>query len=147
MDVILIAAITQDGFIARHENEIISWSKDLWLFKEQTMGHPLIVGSKTWACIKHELKGRDVIVVHRNDNAKNILNALSSKKCFIAGGGKTNTKFFRELTHLYLTPHPLLFGSGVRLFHSAKEEPNLSLGKIIPVDENLGIYQYQYKIN
>lgn len=147
MDVILIAAVTQDGFIARHDNEITSWTKDLWLFKKQTMGYPVIMGSNTWSCIKNELKNRKVIVVHRNDVAKHILSKISSNKCFIAGGGRTNTKFFKELTHLYLTPHPYLFGSGVRLFHNTKEELSLSQEKIITVDEKSGIYQYQYKVN
>ena len=69
MDVILIAAVTQDGFIARHENEVTSWSKDLWLFKQQTMGYPVIMGSNTWATLKTELKNREVIIIHRNDVA------------------------------------------------------------------------------
>jgi dihydrofolate reductase len=147
MEVILIAAVTQDGFIARHEHEVTSWTKDLWLFKKQTMGYPVIMGSNTWLTIKTELKNRKVIIIHRNDVAKQVLREISSNKCFIAGGGRTNTKFFNELTHIYLTPHPLLFGSGVRLFHDTKEELKLSQEKIIPVDEKAGIYQYQYKVN
>ena len=146
MDVILIAAVTQDGFIARHEREVTSWTKDLWLFKKQTMGYPVIMGSNTWSCIKNELKNREVIVINRNHVAKEVLTNISSNKCFVAGGGLTNTKFFKELTHIYLTPHPLLFGSGVRLFHDSKEELKLSQEKIISVDEKSGIYQYQYKI-
>ena len=146
MDVILIAAVTQDGFIARHEREVTSWTKDLWLFKKQTMGYPVIMGSNTWSCIKNELKNREVIVINRNHVAKEVLTNISSNKCFVAGGGRTNTKFFKELTHIYLTPHPLLFGSGVRLFHDSKEELKLSQEKIISIDEKSGIDQYQYKV-
>ena len=146
MDVILIAAVTQDGFIARHEREVTSWTKDLWLFKKQTMGYPVIMGSNTWSCIKNELKNREVIVINRNDVAKEVLRKIYSNKCFVAGGGRTNTKFFKELTHIYLTPHPLLFGSGVRLFYNSKEELKLSQEKIVLVDEKSGIYQYQYKV-
>ena len=47
MHVILIAAITADGYIARHSNEIVNWSLDLHLFKKQTMGFPVIMGSNT----------------------------------------------------------------------------------------------------
>ena len=36
--VILIAAVTVDGYIARHNLEITNWSQDLKLFKNQTMG-------------------------------------------------------------------------------------------------------------
>ena len=34
--VILIAAVTVDGYIARHNLEITNWSQDLKLFKDQT---------------------------------------------------------------------------------------------------------------
>ena len=62
MDVILIAAVTHDGFIARHSNEIITWSKDLQLFKKQTSGHPVIIGSNTFNCMEKELENREIIV-------------------------------------------------------------------------------------
>ena len=41
--VVLIAAVTVDGLIARHSLEVTSWSKDLHVFKEQTMGYPVIM--------------------------------------------------------------------------------------------------------
>ena len=146
MDVILIAAVTQDGFIARHKSETVTWSKDLHLFKEQTMGFPVIMGSNTFNCIQKALTGRDIIVVHRNDNPGEILKNLNSEKCFIAGGGKTNTKFFDYLTHAYLTPHPLIFGEGIPLFSNSAKEMELVLEKKIPVLPDAGIDQYQYKI-
>ena len=36
-EVILIAAVTIDGYIERHSLEVTSWSKDLSLFKKQTI--------------------------------------------------------------------------------------------------------------
>ncbi len=146
MDVILIAAVTQDGFIARHKSETVTWSKDLHLFKEQTMGFPVIMGSNTFNCIQKALTGRDIIVVHRNDNPGEILKNLNSEKCFIAGGGKTNARFFDYLTHAYLTPHPLIFGEGIPLFSDSVKEMELVLEKKIPVLPDAGIDQYQYKI-
>ena len=146
MDVILIAAVTQDGFIARHKSETVTWSKDLHLFKEQTMGFPVIMGSNTFNCIQKALTGRDIIVVHRNDNPGEILKNLNSEKCFIAGGGKTNAKFVDYLTHAYLTPHPLIFGEGIPLFSDSSKEMELVLEKKIPVLPGAGIDQYQYKI-
>ena len=38
-EVILIAAVTIDGLIARHHREVTTWSKDLPLFKKQTFGN------------------------------------------------------------------------------------------------------------
>lgn len=146
MDVILIAAVTVDGFIARNSEEVISWSKDLSLFKEQTMGYPVIMGSNTEKTLEVELKGREKIVVHRNDNAKKILDKLNTEKCFIIGGGKTYTKFAPFLTHLYITPHPIVFGKGIQLFSNLKEELSLKFIRKIAVNKIEGIFQFQYKV-
>ena len=146
-EIILIAAVTIDGFIARHSSEITKWTKDLPLFKKQTMGFPVIMGSNTHKALINELKGREVIVVHRYDDPKNVLESISSKKCFIAGGGKTYSRFYSFLTHLYITPHPYVFGKGISLFSNTIDESNLIFEKIITVSEKHGIFQYQYKIN
>ena len=146
-EVVLIAAVTVDGFIARHSNEITSWTKDLSLFKKQTMGHPVIMGSNTYKTLSNELSGRDVIVINRNHNPKNIISNIKQERCFIAGGGKTYSKFYSFLTHLYITPHPYVFGKGISLFSDTIEESNLIFEKIITVSEKNGIFQYQYKIN
>ena len=55
MRVILICATTIDGFIAKDSNEITRWTKDLALFKKQTRGCTVIVGSKTYKTIQNEL--------------------------------------------------------------------------------------------
>ena len=70
MDVILIAAITADGYIAHQSNEIITWSKDLKLFKKQTLGWPVIMGSNTYNTLAANLEEREMIVVHRGDNRR-----------------------------------------------------------------------------
>lgn len=146
MEVILIAAITLDGFIARRSDEIITWSKDLKLFKEQTMGYPVIMGFNTEKTLAIELKGREKIVVHRNDDPQKILDGIKADKCFVIGGGMTNSKFAHCLTHLYLTPHPLLFGKGIQLFSQKNIELNLQFEKMFPVAEDEGIFQFQYKV-
>ena len=146
MDIILIAAITQDGFIARHSDEVIAWSKDLSLFKTQTMGSPVIMGSNTYNSIENELKGREIIVFHRNKKPINILNRLSSDKCFIAGGGKTKAYFSPYLTHMFLTPHPILFGTGIKLFEGKIKEKKLLLENTVTINTEGNIVQFQYKI-
>ena len=67
-EVVLIAAVTVDGFIARHSLEVTSWSKDLQVFKKQTMGFPVIMGSNTDKTLSSNLRGRKKIVVGRKDN-------------------------------------------------------------------------------
>lgn len=146
MDVILIAAVTVDGFIARNSEEVISWSKDLKLFKKQTMGYPVIMGSNTEKTLAVELKGREKIVVHRNDNPKKILDELNTNKCFIIGGGRTYSKFAPFLTHIYITPHPIIFGKGIPLFPKFDLELSLHFVRMVPANETEGIYQFQYRV-
>ncbi len=146
MDVILIAAITADGYIARRSDEIITWSKDLMLFKKQTMGYPVIMGSNTEKTLAVELVGRKKIVIHRNDDAKKILGELNTDKCFVIGGGMTNAKFAPYLTHVYLTPHPIVFGKGISLFSKLDQELSLQFVRMIQVNETEDIYQFQYRV-
>ena len=146
MDVILIAAITLDGFMARKSNEIITWSKDLKLFKEQTMGFPVIMGSNTQETLAVDLKGREKVVVHRGDSPEKILCKLKNEKCFVIGGGMTNSKFAKYLTHLFITPHPLIFGEGIKLFTDLKIDSELEFLRKVTVDIDQGIYQYQYLV-
>ena len=145
-EIILIAAITIDGFIARRNDEITNWTEDLSLFKKQTMGYPVIMGSNTYKTLSGELEGRSVIVVGRNDNPRLIIGEIKSDRCFIAGGGKTYSRFYPFLTHLYITPHPLIFGSGVSLFSDTVNEKSLSFEKLLEVSREEGIYQYQFKV-
>ena len=145
-EVILIAAVTVDGFIARHNREVTTWSKDLHLFKEQTLGHPVVMGSNTYDTLAAELEGREKIVVHRTDDPESILADIESDRCFIIGGGKTYARFAPYLTHLYITPHPIVFGNGVPLFDGDIPELNLSFQNMITIDKKDGIFQYQYKV-
>ena len=146
-EVILIAAVTVDGYIARHELEVTTWSKDLPLFKKQTMGYPVIMGSNTFSTLSKELVGRNTIVVSRKDNPAGVLDAVPDKKCFVIGGGKTFNRFAKFLTHLYITPHPIVFGKGVPLFRGGVESDiRLKFIKLVEYNKNNGIFQYQYKV-
>ena len=145
-EVILIAAVTVDGFIARHNREVTTWSKDLHLFKEQTLGYPVVMGSNTYDTLAAELEGREMIVVHRTDDPESILADIDSDRCFIIGGGKTYARFAPYLTHLYITPHPIVFGNGVPLFDGDIPELNLSFQNMFTIDNKDGIFQYQYKV-
>ena len=146
MKVIGISAITIDGFIARHSLEKMTWSKDLSLFKNQTLNHTVIMGSNTKKTLPVELEKRQSIVVHRGDDPKAILDKIKGEKCFIIGGGRTFSKFSEYLTHLYLTPHPLIFGEGIKLFESLDKKIKLKFEKQVPVLSNEGIFQLQFRI-
>ena len=145
--IILIAAVTIDGFIARHSKEKTKWTQDLHLFKKQTRGHPIIMGSNTYNTLSDDLSDREVIIVHRDDNPEKIINKITSDSCFIAGGGKTYSRFYSFLTHLYITPHPHIFGDGVSLFSEKVNESNLVFERLVESSKENGIYQYQYRVD
>jgi dihydrofolate reductase len=66
MQVALIVAVSADGTIG--DKGKIPWhiSDDLMRFKHLTMGHPIIMGRKTYESIGKPLPGRTNIVLTRN---------------------------------------------------------------------------------
>ena len=146
LEVIGIAAVTVNGYIARHSREKILWSKDLPLFKKQTKNCAVIMGSNTHKMLSDGLPGREMIVVNRTDNPVEILRRIDQKRCFVIGGGKTYSKFSSYLTHLYLTIHPLVFKRGIRLFTKLEKEISISFVRLVPVVAEEGIFQFQFKV-
>ncbi len=146
-EIILIAAVTVDGYVARHSLEVTSWSLDLELFKKQTTGYPVIMGSNTQKTLYKDLVDRKTIIVNRGQNPEEILGQISSSRCFIIGGGKTYYLFAPFLTHLYITPHPYVFGKGIPLFDGYEvNEMSLVFEKMVEFDKPNGVFQYQYKV-
>ena len=91
------------------------------------------MGSNTSKSLVVELDKRRSIVVHREDSPKEIIERVTDEKCFVIGGGKTLSKFADHLTHLYITPPPLIFGQGVKLFKSLGKEIKLKFEKQAPI--------------
>jgi dihydrofolate reductase len=61
----LVAAVAANGIIGK--NGKLPWHlpEDLQHFKRVTMGHPVIMGRRTWESLKAPLPGRENIVVTR----------------------------------------------------------------------------------
>src|ERR1700728_4211094 len=66
MDVVLVAAIAENGVIGR--GNALPWrlKSDMAHFRAMTMGKPVIMGRKTYASIGKALGGRTTIVVSRD---------------------------------------------------------------------------------
>jgi dihydrofolate reductase len=62
----MIVARSRDHVIGRDNQMPWKISADLQFFKRVTMGHPVIMGRKTWESIGRPLPGRRNIVVSRN---------------------------------------------------------------------------------
>lgn len=147
MDVILTAAVTINGMIAQNSKETVNWSVDLPLFRKQTMGQTVIVGSNTESILVTELDGRKRITMHRNMDPKTVLSEVKTEKCFIIGGAHTYSSFASHLTHVFVTPHPQIFPSGsVPLFSHLAEGMSLVFKRRVVVDKSRGIFQHQYQV-
>ena len=65
MSVSIIAAVAENGVIGRGGKLPWRLSADLKRFKSLTMGHPIIMGRRTWESIGRPLPGRTSIVITR----------------------------------------------------------------------------------
>jgi len=109
--------------VARTRNHVIGkdnqipWkiSADLQFFKRVTMGHPIIMGRKTWDSIGRPLPGRRNLVVSRNRDLQlagaEVVHSLEEAlkqladvpRVFIIGGEQLFKQAFAEADQLYLT--------------------------------------------
>lgn len=119
----MIVAVGDDGAIGRNGDLIWHISSDLRRFKSLTMGHPVIMGRKTWESLpKKPLPGRLNIVVTRNAGyvAEGAVVACSPGEAlrkasewgapddgpvspFIIGGARIYNEFMPLVTRIYLT--------------------------------------------
>lgn len=131
--------------VARSRNHVIGrdnqmpWkiSADLQFFKRVTMGHPVIMGRKTWESIGRPLPGRRNIVVSRNANYSltgaelvgSLDEALASlsefDRVFVIGGEQLFKQAFDKADRLYITEIDLDIEGGDTFF----EVPNASAWK------------------
>jgi dihydrofolate reductase len=99
MTVTLVAAVGRNGVIGRHGDLAVRISDDLRRFKALTMGHPMVMGRKTWDSIGGPLPGRRSIVITRDPGwqadgaevAHSVPSALEMAgpgPVFVVGGGE-----------------------------------------------------------
>src|SRR5258706_15010733 len=62
----LVAAVAKNGVIGAHGELPWHLPEDLRHFKKLTLGHPVIMGRRTWQSLGKPLPGRENIVVSRN---------------------------------------------------------------------------------
>jgi dihydrofolate reductase len=118
LTVSLLAAVARGGVIGRHGG--IPWRlpEDMVRFRELTMGHPVVMGRKTWESLPDRfrpLPGRGNVVVTRNpdwsaqgaDRVGSIADALelvaSAPQVFVIGGGEIYAAALPYADELLLT--------------------------------------------
>ena len=100
MDIIIIAAVAENGVIGKDNAMPWSLKEDMARFRELTLGWPCVMGRKTWESLpKRPLPGRPNIVISRSLSAESapgamvcaslreaILHCAEYEKIFICGG-------------------------------------------------------------
>lgn len=117
----LIAAIGRDRELGSGGDLLWRMPDDMKHFKELTMGHPVIMGRKTWESLPEKycpLSGRTNIVVTRQSGYEatgaTVVDGLSdaflaaadapgANETFVIGGGELYTAALPYATRLYLT--------------------------------------------
>ncbi len=111
----LIAARARNGVIGRNNQMPWRIPGEQAYFKRMTMGHPIVMGRKTWESIGRPLPGRRSIVVTRNraytatgadvvgtlDDA--LLLASAADEVFVIGGGQLFAEAMPRAKRMLLT--------------------------------------------
>jgi dihydrofolate reductase len=141
MKIILIAAITIDGKIAKYSGHTVDWTskKDKQFFRDETKKAGVVIfGSTTYRAIGRPMPQRLNIIMTRNPNRFSdeeekglieftnesphaIIARLTTQgyETAVIGGGSEIYSLFlksRLINEIYLTIAPRIFGQGVNLF-------------------------------
>lgn len=115
MDINLIAAIGKNNELGKNNDLIWKLKGDMKFFRETTMGHPIVMGRKTFESLPKVLPGRKNIVISSNDILNTEIEKYKSIKeflikykefnedVFIIGGASIYKQFIDFATNLYLT--------------------------------------------
>ena len=116
MKISLIAAIGKNRELGKQNKLIWHISDDLKRVKSITMGHPIIMGRKTYDSIGHPLPGRtNIVVTSQNlcidgclvvssiEKAIAAATAIDNEEIFIFGGASLYEKTIGKADRLYLT--------------------------------------------
>ncbi|NMG31077.1 dihydrofolate reductase [Aromatoleum evansii] len=113
-EVVLIAAVARNGVIGR--DNALPWrlKADLAHFKATTVGHPVLMGRKTWESLGRPLPGRRNLVVTRDGSyaasgaevfasLDDALAATGGGKVFVIGGAEIYRQLLERADALVLT--------------------------------------------
>jgi dihydrofolate reductase len=113
----IIAAVAENKALGKNNKLLWHIPEDLKRFKEITMGHPIIMGRKTFESIGSALPGRTNIIITRNRDyqAENCLvrssfnravalaKSKDGQEIFIGGGESVYKQAINRADKLYLT--------------------------------------------
>lgn len=120
--IIAIVAVDRNGAIGKGGDLPWHYSADMKHFKETTMGHACVMGSRTWATLKKPLKDRLNIVLSRKpeipeeesvvvlSDVQAVLSLAGTlgKDLFVIGGGQVYSAFLPHIDRWIVTEVPLV---------------------------------------
>ncbi len=114
LEIIFVVAVARNGVIGR-ENQL-PWrlKADLEHFKATTLGHPILMGRKTWESLGRPLPGRRNLVVTRSTaylapgaevfpDIDTALEAVGTGRIYVIGGAQIFRQLFDRVDLLVLT--------------------------------------------
>lgn len=109
----IIVAMSKNRVIGDSNKLIWHLPADLKRFKEITLGHPIVMGRKTFQSIGRILPGRRNIIISRDENFNavgvEVVNSieeallLTNSDCFVIGGGEIYRQFLEFSSQIYMT--------------------------------------------
>jgi dihydrofolate reductase len=164
MRVLLLAAITLDGKIARNDHELSNWSsrEDKRLFARTTReAGVIIMGRSTYETMSRPLPDRLNVVMTRHppagapegieftsDSPARILERLAKRgytTAAVTGGAQVYRAFLEAglVNELWLTVEPLTFGAGIALVGDSPLEVRATLLSVERLGENAVHLRYR----
>ncbi len=107
---LIVARAKHNGAIGRDNQLVFRIKEDLQHFKRETMGHPVLMGRKTFESIGKPLPGRTNVVITRNPEfkAEGVTVAHSLEDALAAVSGETAMPYLIGGGDLYAQALPLV---------------------------------------
>ncbi len=158
MKVILMAAVTIDGKIARDEAHFVNWSSHedkKMFFSTSKRAGVIILGHNTYKTLPAPLPGRLHIVLttdpsdkvsrpgeieFTNQSPEDIINGLVARgytEAVLTGGAQINALFLKSnmVDEIWLTVEPFIFGVGLDLFRGVQFDHRVRLLEVRQLNE------------
>ena len=154
----LIVATSENDIIGRDGELPWHLPNDLKYFRKVTLGHPVIMGRKTYESIGHPLPKRQNIVITRNedfiseecdivhslDQALSIVNQ-DVEEVFVIGGGQIFELALPQAQRVYLTRvHTVIQGDAI--FPELDEDEWREVSREIHPDDERHEYAFSFLI-
>lgn len=168
MKIMLLAAVTLDGKIARNELHFVDWTskedKKLFFDTSKRAG-VIILGNNTYKTLPIPLRGRLHVVLTRTPEEKASmpgaveytdrspeeivadLEARGYTEAVLTGGAQINALFLKSklVDEVWLTVEPLIFGAGIDLFRGVEFDERATLIHVERLNEG-GTVHLRYSL-